>query len=86
MTLPANAMDPAGGDPLATAGCGWPSRVPPSAASSRAGRAAGLKDGDLIVAVDGQPAPDTGALVRRIQESAGQPLALTLKRGPTRSR
>ena len=39
LTLPANAMDPAGGDPLATAGCGWPSRVPPSAASSRAGRA-----------------------------------------------
>ena len=43
LTLPANAMDPAGGDPLAAPrwrppACGWPSRVPPSAASSRAGR------------------------------------------------
>ena len=64
-------MDPAGGDPLATAGLRLAQPRPPSAASSRArqGEAAGLKDGDLIVAVDGQPAPDTGALVRRIRKA-----------------
>ena len=38
LTLPANAMDPAGGDPLAAAGHGWLQPRPPSAASSRAGR------------------------------------------------
>ena len=83
LTLPANAMDPAGGDPLATAGLrlAQPRPAVRSVIAGGQGEAAGLKDGDLIVAVDGQPAPDTGALVRRIQESAGQPLALTLKRG-----
>ena len=76
LTLPANAMDPAGGDPLAAAGLRL-AQPRPAVRSVIAGgvAAAGLKDGDLIVAVDGQPAPDTGALVRRIQESAGQPLA-----------
>ena len=83
LTLPANAMDPAGGDPLAAAGLrlAQPRPAVRSVIAGGQGEAAGLKDGDLIVAVDGQPAPDTGALVRRIQESAGQPLALTLKRG-----
>ena len=82
LTLPANAMDPAGGDPLAAAGLrlAQPRPAVRSVIAGGQGEAAGL-DGDLIVAVDGQPAPDTGALVRRIQESAGQPLALTLKRG-----
>ena len=71
LTLPANAMDPAGGDPLATAGLrlAQPRPAVRSVIAGGQGEAAGLKDGDLIVAVDGQPAPDTGALVRRIQKA-----------------
>ena len=82
LTLPANAMDPAGGDPLAAAGLrlAQPRPAVRSVIAGGQGEAAGLKDGDLIVAVDGQPAPDTGALVRhpgKRRPAAG----LTLKRG-----
>ena len=82
VTLPANAMDPAGGDPLLAAGI---SLVRPKPAvrvvnDGGEGQAAGLRPGDLIVAVNGQPTPDTGKLVQQIQESAGKALALTLVR------
>lgn len=82
LILPANAMDPAGGDPLAAAGIrlAQPKPAVRVVNDGGEGQAAGLRPGDLILAVDGQPTPDTGALVKQIQESAGKPLALTLAR------
>ncbi|WP_432205846.1 RIP metalloprotease RseP [Achromobacter sp. DMS1] len=44
------------------------------------GQAAGLRQGDRIVAADGQPATDTGELVRLIQESAGRHMSLSVQR------
>ncbi|KAG1249481.1 hypothetical protein G6F68_013307 [Rhizopus microsporus] len=80
--LPANAMDPAGGDPLAAAGIRLAQPKPAVRAVNDGGegQAAGLRQGDLVIAVDGQPTPDTGALVKQIQESAGKTLSLTLVR------
>lgn len=42
--------------------------------------AAGLRPGDRITAVEGEPVQDWFALVERIQQAAGQPLRLTLER------
>ncbi|PJM91164.1 RIP metalloprotease RseP [Achromobacter ruhlandii] len=82
LTLPANAMDPAGGDPLLAAGIrlAQPKPAVRVVNDGGEGQAAGLRAGDLILAVDGQPTPDTGALVKQIQDSAGKTLALTLAR------
>lgn len=82
LNLPANTMDPSSGDPLAAAGIRLAQPKPAVRAVNDGGegQAAGLRQGDLIVAVNGQPTPDTGALVKQIQESAGKPLALTLLR------
>lgn len=82
LVLPANAMDPAGGDPLAAAGIrlAQPKPAVRVVNDGGEGKVAGLRPGDLILAVDGQPTPDTGALVKQIQESAGKTLALTLSR------
>lgn len=44
---------------------------------------AGLAPGDLIVAIDGQPDPNTAGLARRYRAAeAGRPLLLTVQRGP----
>ncbi|QKH39265.1 RIP metalloprotease RseP [Achromobacter pestifer] len=82
LVLPSNTMDPAGGDPLAAAGVrlAQPKPAVRVVNDGGEGQAAGLRAGDLVLAVDGVPTPDTGALVRQIQESAGKTLALTLAR------
>lgn len=82
LNLPANAMDPSTGDPLAAAGIrlAQPKPAVRAVIDGGEGQAAGLRTGDLIVAVNGQPTPETGGLVKLIQESAGKPLALTLQR------
>jgi regulator of sigma E protease len=82
LNLPANAMDPSGGDPLAAAGIRLAQPKPAVRAVNDGGegQAAGLRQGDLVIAVNGQPTPDTGALVKQIQESAGKTLSLTLVR------
>jgi regulator of sigma E protease len=82
LALPSNTMDPAGGDPLAAAGVrlAQPKPAVRVVNDGGEGQAAGLRTGDLILAVNGVPTPDTGALVRQIQESAGKTLALTLAR------
>lgn len=82
LVLPSNTMDPAGGDPLAAAGVrlAQPKPAVRVVNDGGEGQAAGLRTGDLILAVNGVPTPDTGALVRQIQESAGKTLALTLAR------
>jgi regulator of sigma E protease len=41
----------------------------------------GMKPGDRIVAVDGQPITDWSQLVNAIEHSAGKPLAITVERG-----
>ncbi|WP_333903136.1 RIP metalloprotease RseP [Achromobacter insolitus] len=82
LVLPSNSMDPAGGDPLAAAGVrlAQPKPAVRVVNDGGEGQAAGLRAGDLILAVNGVPTPDTGGLVRQIQESAGKTLALTLAR------
>ena len=82
LILPSNSMDPAGGDPLAAAGVrlAQPKPAVRVVNDGGEGQAAGLRAGDLVLAVNGVPTPDTGALVRQIQESAGKTLALTLAR------
>ena len=82
LNLPANAMDPSTGDPLAAAGIrlAQPKPAVRAVIDGGEGQAAGLRTGDLIVSVDGKPTPDTGGLVKQIQESAGKTLALTLVR------
>ena len=85
LNLPANAMDPSTGDPLAAAGIrlAQPKPAVRAVIDGGEGQAAGLRTGDLIVSVDGKPTPDTGGLVKQIQESAGKTLALTLVRDGT---
>ncbi|HEY9272005.1 MULTISPECIES: RIP metalloprotease RseP [Achromobacter] len=82
LVLPSNTMDPAGGDPLAAAGVrlAQPKPAVRVVNDGGEGQAAGLRAGDLVLAVNGVATPDTGALVRQIQESAGKTLALTLAR------
>jgi len=82
LNLAANAMDPSTGDPLAAAGIrlAQPKPAVRAVIDGGEGQAAGLRTGDLIVSVDGKPTPDTGGLVKQIQESAGKTLALTLVR------
>ncbi|ADP16128.1 RIP metalloprotease RseP [Achromobacter xylosoxidans A8] len=82
LILPSNSMDPAGGDPLAAAGVrlAQPKPAVRVVNDGGEGQAAGLRAGDLVLAVNGVLTPDTGALVRQIQESAGKTLALTLAR------
>ncbi|WP_447919445.1 RIP metalloprotease RseP [Achromobacter aegrifaciens] len=82
LVLPSNTMDPAGGDPLAAAGVrlAQPKPAVRVVNDGGEGQAAGLRAGDLVLAVNGVPTPDTGALVKQIQESAGKTLALTLAR------
>ncbi|WP_419343190.1 RIP metalloprotease RseP [Achromobacter sp. PD1] len=82
LVLPSNTMDPAGGDPLAAAGVrlAQPKPAVRVVNDGGEGQAAGLRAGDLVLAVNGVPTPDTSALVRQIQESAGKTLAMTLAR------
>jgi len=82
LVLPPNDMAPGGEDPLAAAGIrlAQPRPVVRSVIEGGEGQAAGLRQGDRIVAADGQPATDTGELVRLIQESAGRHMSLSVQR------
>ena len=82
LNLPPNAMDPSAGDPLAAAGIRLAQPKPGVRAVNDGGegQAAGMRTGDLIVAIDGQPTPETGSVIKQIQQSAGKPLTLTLLR------
>lgn len=83
--LPAGPMvgAAAGRDPLAAAGLrlqGPPARVSevlPSGAAAQAG----LRAGDLVLAVDGRPVRDITDLLRAIQSSGGAPMRFTDLRG-----
>lgn len=82
LNLPPNAMDPSAGDPLAAAGIRLAQPKPGVRAVNDGGegQAAGLRTGDTIVAINGQPTPETGSVIKQIQQSAGQTLTLTLLR------
>ncbi|MGV2864299.1 RIP metalloprotease RseP [Achromobacter sp. AGC39] len=82
LNLPPNAMDPSSGDPLAAAGIRLAQPRPGVRAVNDGGegQAAGMRTGDLIVAINGQPTPETGSVIKQIQQSAGQTLTLTLLR------
>jgi regulator of sigma E protease len=82
LVLDPNTMDPAEGDPLARAGLRLmePRPVVRMVMPDSAGQAAGLRTGDLVVAVDGQANPDANAVVQIVQRHAGQPLALRIER------
>ena len=58
-------------------------RRPPSATSSRAipAEQAGLKAGDVVVAIEGQPVMSWDELAEKIHQRAGQPTRLEVKRG-----
>ncbi|AZS79271.1 MULTISPECIES: RIP metalloprotease RseP [Achromobacter] len=82
LNLPPNAMDPSAGDPLAAAGIRLAQPKPGVRAVNDGGegQAAGLRAGDTIVAINGQPTPETGLVIKQIQQSAGKTLALTVLR------
>lgn len=65
------AFDPQTGQPVAC----QPGQDPTSAASL-----AGLRAGDTVVAVDGQPVPSWSAMTQRIRASGGQTITLTYRR------
>ncbi|WAI81879.1 MULTISPECIES: RIP metalloprotease RseP [Achromobacter] len=82
LNLQPNAMDPSAGDPLAAAGIRLAQPKPGVRAVNDGGegQAAGLRTGDTIVAINGQATPETGSVIKQIQQSAGQTLTLTLLR------
>lgn len=45
---------------------------------------AGLREGDLVIAVDGEPVPDAARLRERLRGAAGQNLVLAVQRGGQR--
>lgn len=82
LNLQPNAMDPSAGDPLAAAGIRLAQPKPGVRAVNDGGegQAAGLRTGDTIVAINGQATPETGSVIKQIQQSAGKTLTLTLLR------
>jgi regulator of sigma E protease len=82
LQLDSNSMDPSKGDPLALAGLRLqePRPVVRGVAAGSAGQAAGLRDGDIIVAVGGQPVQDASSVVQTVQQSADQPLPIQVTR------
>lgn len=82
LNLPPNAMDPSAGDPLAAAGIRLAQPKPGVRAVNDGGegQAVGLRAGDTIVAINGQPTPETGLVIKQIQQSAGKTLTLTVLR------
>lgn len=75
-------MDPAQGDPLAESGLrlALPKPIVREVFASGEGEHAGLRAGDLITRAGQVADPDTGQLVRIIQQHAGQSLPLTIVR------
>ncbi|ANY16034.1 RIP metalloprotease RseP [Bordetella pseudohinzii] len=79
---PDERLDPSEADPVQIAGLRLQAAKPVvrGVIAGGAGEAAGLREGDLVLTAAGQPVADAGALVRVVQQYAGKPLALTLRR------
>jgi regulator of sigma E protease len=82
LTLNENSLDPAQGDPLALAGLRLqePKPVVRGVVAGSAGEQAGLRNGDVILSLAGQPAEDVSSVVQTVQQHAGQPLAVQVRR------
>jgi regulator of sigma E protease len=82
LTLGESSLDPAQGDPLAVAGLRLqePRPVVRGVIAGGAGEEAGLRDGDVILSVDGKPAQDVSTVVQIVQQHAGTPVALEVRR------
>ncbi|MBB5214131.1 RIP metalloprotease RseP [Parapusillimonas granuli] len=76
------AIVPESADPMAEAGLALAMPRPRISGvnAGGAGEAAGLRDGDLILAVGGVENPSAGAVVREIQKYPGRPVAVTVQR------
>lgn len=82
LTLGESSLDPAQGDPLALAGLRLqePRPVVRGVVAGSAGEQAGLRAGDVILAVDGQPAGDVSSVVQAVQRQAGRAVPLLVRR------
>ncbi|OZI60350.1 RIP metalloprotease RseP [Bordetella genomosp. 11] len=82
LTLGESSLDPAQGDPLALAGLRLrePQPVVRGVIAGSAGEQAGLRAGDVILDVDGKPVQDVSAVVGSVQQRAGQPVPLRVRR------
>ncbi|OZI18461.1 RIP metalloprotease RseP [Bordetella genomosp. 9] len=82
LTLGENRLDPSQGDPLAVAGLRLqePRPVVRGLVAGSAGEQAGLRSGDVVLAVGGQPVQDVGSVIRVVQQHVGQPVPLVVRR------
>jgi regulator of sigma E protease len=82
LQIPANQMDPQGGDPLADVGLrlAQPKPVVRTVIEGGEGARAGLMDGDRIIRAGELVEPDSRQLVDTIRQHAGTPLSLTVLR------
>src|SRR5690606_8917049 len=82
LRLHAVAIEPEGADLMAEAGLALAMPQPRISGvnAGGAGEAAGLRDGDLIVAVGDLDMPSSGAVVREIQKYPGQPVSVVVQR------
>lgn len=88
LTLPAALGGGAERDPMELAGLSLaaPRPLVTEVTPGSPGAAAGLRPGDIVLAVGNQADPSPDTMVRLIQAHAGQPLALTVRRdGAARS-
>ncbi|MYN12193.1 RIP metalloprotease RseP [Pusillimonas sp. TS35] len=83
--FPPSNVAPDAPDPLRQAGLvlAAPRPMVGEVLAGGAGEAAGLRQGDIIVAAGSLQRPSAAALVAEIQKHPGQPLALTVLRGGT---
>ncbi|ARP86902.1 RIP metalloprotease RseP [Bordetella genomosp. 9] len=82
LTLGQSTLDPSQGDPLAAAGLRLqePKPVVRGVVPGSAGEEAGLRAGDVILSVAGQPVADVSGVVRIVQQHAGQRLPVEVSR------
>ncbi|CAM3536973.1 RIP metalloprotease RseP [Bordetella sputigena] len=82
LTLGENRLDPAQGDPLAASGLRLqePRPVVRGLVPDSPGQQAGLRSGDVVLAVDGQPVQDVGSVIRMVQQRAGTAVPLLVRR------
>jgi regulator of sigma E protease len=82
LTLSESSLDPELGDPLALAGLRLQEPKPAvrGVVQGGAGEEAGLRNGDVILAVGDQAAQDANTVVQTVQQHAGQPLAMRVQR------
>jgi len=83
--LPATPVEPDAADPMAEAGLMLmtPRPLVRELVDGGAGEAAGLRPGDVFLAVGGLDEPTAATVVAEVQKSPGRPLPLTIERDGT---